>query len=106
MKKGYLYTAVTVLMFLTVFTMALYFLASHSRDVASQISAAKTQSMFADIARDIEEVTGPKVTIEDGAQLSIRFEESLPAAANLSASYQAYKEFLEVAPPLAILMEA
>jgi|GEM_PF-3996475 len=82
--KGYLYTALTVLMFMSLFLVSYFFFLHSMADSAPTIWAEKTGYLFSDIEDDLSSVLGAKTTADvvDDAVYSIEVE--LPGPGNMS----------------------
>ena len=93
--KGYLYTALTLLMFTTIFTGAYYFYINALANSKTDIEAENTAYVFADVADDISAIVGLKVDVENGDELIYRFSDTMPGSENLSERLGNYTVFLE-----------
>ncbi|MFH0861518.1 MAG: hypothetical protein V1875_00675 [Candidatus Altiarchaeota archaeon] len=93
--KGYLFTTLTVLMFLSLFMMTYYFSGKSVSIARSDIKAAKTATMFDDAAGDVAGIQDLKASVEKtGGQTKVSFFDRVPAAWDIPAAAAGYAKFV------------
>jgi len=92
--RGYLYTALTVLMFITLFTMTYYFHAKTFTMSQVDIGAEKTRALFDDVTDDISSIVQVSASVNNSEKLTYHFKDTFPASINLTEAFTNYTRFI------------
>jgi len=93
--KGYLFTTLTVLMFLSLFLTTYYFSGKSLAISRSDIRAAKTATLFDDAAGDVAGLQDLHASVEKtGFRTLVSFSDRVPAAWDIPASADGYAAFV------------
>jgi len=93
--KGYLFTALTTLMFLSLFMVTYYFFSNASLTSGPDISAEKTASIFDDIETNLAKLVGVNVRVNNSDYTVYGFSDRVPAQTDIVASVRNYSAFLQ-----------
>jgi len=93
--RGYMFTILTVLMFLSLFTVTYYFWGKSMASAGADITAQKTAGVFDDVAGDLSSLTGLMARIDTTDPVVVRFDDRVPAAWDVTASVRNYSVFLQ-----------
>jgi hypothetical protein len=94
--RGYLYTVLTVMLLLSLFTLAYYFHSKASSQAYSfDIRAEKTANIFDDVQGDLSVLFGLNASVNRSSVIMVVFEDKIPAGYNISSVLEDYKSFLE-----------
>jgi hypothetical protein len=93
--KGYLFTALTVLMFLSLFMLTYYFFAKSYAATAEDISSEKAANLFDDVSDDLAEKMGVGAALNRSGALVLRFDDRIPAAWDVGNATLEYADFIE-----------
>jgi hypothetical protein len=92
--RGYLFSALTVLMFLSLFTVTAYF---YGKDLSSRrldIHHEKTAGIFDDVTSDLKSILNLTTDLNNTAKATYGFHDRIPAYWNVSEAVGAYATFL------------
>jgi hypothetical protein len=94
MRKGYLYTVLTVLMFTSVFTVSYLYYVRSSALSAADIEPLKTAGIFGCAAANVGRIAGVSAALSNGpSEVRVRFDDAIPAGRDIPAAVAAYANF-------------
>jgi hypothetical protein len=94
-RKGYFFTLLTILMFLSLFTMTYFFFGRSMASARSNINYEKISSLFDDVTFDLGHIIGLQVALEHTDPVGITFYDRIPATHDIPQAIDGYKAFLE-----------
>ena len=92
--KGYLFSALTVLMFMSLFTLTYYFYARGLSSARLDIQHEKASMVFDDARSDVEDILNLTVELNNSAKATFRFHDTVPAGWNISEAAGLYAAFI------------
>ncbi len=92
--RGYLFTALTVLMLASLFVFSYYFYTTDYASTAADIRAEKTANVFDDVACDVEEILGLDAAVRAGSDTVYGFNDRFPAA-GIPSTIRNYTDYVE-----------
>ncbi|MFH1055427.1 MAG: hypothetical protein V1744_04965 [Candidatus Altiarchaeota archaeon] len=92
--KGYLFTALTVLMFMSLFMVSYYFYVKSSATVRLDIGAEKTAALFDDVSCDLAAKLDLKAAVDNSDKTLYSFNDRIPAGWDIPSAVRNYSTFL------------
>jgi hypothetical protein len=93
-SRGYMFSALTTLMFLSLFVATYYFYGKALATTRADITADKTAGFFDDVQGDVTTLIDLRTDIDDGNPVAVTFNDRIPAAWDIPSSIRNYSNFL------------
>ncbi len=90
-NKGFLFTVLTFMLLLSLFSLASFFA---SRELPREIYAKKTRGVFDDVRADVEDIWGLEASVARDGNATVWFRDTVPAE-ELSSTLAGYEGFIE-----------